>query len=150
MHVNTSVDLNGNVIYAVNPYNPEFADRVAFLQTDDPVNSLTCDRTEFIGRNGTLKNPAAMSRSRLSGKNGAALDPCSAIQVSFEIAARPGTPVNIQAWLRPGYGGCKQSYASFSWIRLCICCIGSSLAILEPYSGCSADRNTGPVNECPG
>ena len=87
MHVNTSVDLSDNVIYAVNPYNPEFADRVGFLQTDDPVNSLTCDRTEFIGRNGTLKNPAALLRSRLSGKNGAALDPCSAIQVCFEIAA---------------------------------------------------------------
>ena len=60
MHVNTSVDLNSSVIYATNPYNPEFADRVAFLQTDDPTNSFTCDRTEFIGRNGTLKNPAAM------------------------------------------------------------------------------------------
>ncbi len=87
MHVNTSVDLNSSVIYAVNPYNPEFADRVAFLQTDDPANSLTCDRTEFIGRNGTLKNPAAMLRSRLSGKNGVALDPCAAIQVSFDLAA---------------------------------------------------------------
>ena len=60
MHVNTSVDLNSSVIYAVNPYNPEFADRVAFLQTDDPTHSLTCDRTEFLGRNGTLKNPAAL------------------------------------------------------------------------------------------
>ena len=86
-YVNTSVDLNGSVIYATNPYNPEFADRVAFLQTDDPTNSVTCDRKEFLGRNGTLKNPASMKRSRLSGKKGVALDPCAAIQVSFEIAA---------------------------------------------------------------
>ncbi len=87
MYVNTSVDLNGSVIYATNPYNPEFADRVAFLQTDDPTNSVTCDRKEFLGRNGTLKNPASMKRSKLSGKKGVALDPCAAIQVSFEIAA---------------------------------------------------------------
>ena len=40
MHVNTSVDLNSSVIYAVNPYNPEFADRVAFLQTDDPIQLI--------------------------------------------------------------------------------------------------------------
>jgi cyclic beta-1,2-glucan synthetase len=87
MHINTSVDLNSSVIYAVNPYNKEFADRIAFLQTDDPTTSFTCDRTEFLGRNGTLKNPASLIRSRLSGKKGVALDPCAAIQVSFEIAA---------------------------------------------------------------
>ncbi|MBN2813112.1 MAG: hypothetical protein JXQ80_03485, partial [Bacteroidales bacterium] len=87
MHLNTTVDLINSTLYAVNPYNQEFTNRVAFLQTDDPVSSLTCDRTEFIGRNGTLKNPAALGRSRLSGKKGVALDPCAVIQVSFEIAA---------------------------------------------------------------
>jgi cyclic beta-1,2-glucan synthetase len=86
MHVNTSVDLNSSMIVAVNPYNLEFANRVAFLHTDDPTQSLTCDRTEFLGRNGILKNPAAMKRSRLSGKNGLALDPCAAIQVFFDLA----------------------------------------------------------------
>jgi cyclic beta-1,2-glucan synthetase len=86
MHVNTNVDFNNSVIYATNPYNREFARRVAFLQTDDASVSVTCDRTEFIGRNGTLKNPDAMLRSRLSGKHGAALDPCAAIQVPFDLA----------------------------------------------------------------
>ncbi len=86
LHVNTSVDFNNSVIFATNPYNREFADRVAFLQTDDTSISVTCDRTEFIGRNGTLKNPDAMLRSRLSGKNGVALDPCAAIQVPFDLA----------------------------------------------------------------
>jgi cellobiose phosphorylase len=86
MHVNTSVDLNNSVIYAVNPYNSEVANRVAFLQTDDKSCFVTCDRTEFIGRNGNLKNPAAMSRSHLSGKKGVALDPCAAIQVPFELS----------------------------------------------------------------
>lgn len=87
MHLNTSADLSGGAIYAVNPYNPEFSGRVAFLHTDGQIKSFTCDRTEFLGRNGTLKNPAALLRSRLSGKKGVALDPCAALQVSFEIAA---------------------------------------------------------------
>ena len=47
--------------------------------------TVSGDRTEFIGRNGTLQSPAAMTRSGLSGKVGAALDPCAAIQVHFEI-----------------------------------------------------------------
>ena len=87
MHVNTDIDLNSSVIYATNPYNSEFANRVSFLQADDPTHSITCDRTEFLGRNGTLKNPAVMKRSRLSGKKGVALDPCAAIQIFFDLAA---------------------------------------------------------------
>ena len=86
MHVNTSVDLNNSVMFAVNNYNREFADRVSFLQTDDTTCSYTCDRTEFIGRNGSLKNPAAMTRPRLSGKRGVSLDPCAAFQVPFDLA----------------------------------------------------------------
>jgi cellobiose phosphorylase len=86
MHVTTIIDPSSGALFARNPYNTEFADRIAFFQTDDAYRTLTCDRTEFIGRNGTLRNPAAMTHSRLSGKAGAALDPCAAIQVSFELA----------------------------------------------------------------
>jgi len=47
---------------------------------------VTGDRTEFLGRNGGLGRPAAMTRARLSGRVGAALDPCGAIQVPFDVA----------------------------------------------------------------
>src|SRR4030095_16806171 len=52
----------------------------------DSNKSFTTDRTEFMGRNGTLQNPEAMSRARLSGKTGAALDPCAVIQTAFSLA----------------------------------------------------------------
>src|SRR6185295_9914045 len=64
----------------------EFETRVAFFDTDDAVRTFTTDRSEFIGRNGTVANPDAMNRARLSGKRGAALDPCAAIQVIFDLA----------------------------------------------------------------
>ena len=86
MHITTSIDPDNGALYARNPYNTEFAERIAFFQTDEIYHTLSCDRTEFIGRNGTLKNPAAMANSRLSGKAGSALDPCAAIQVSFELS----------------------------------------------------------------
>jgi cellobiose phosphorylase len=86
MHMITEVDLNSGALFARNPYNTEFADRVAFFDVDDAARTVSADRTEFLGRNGTLRSPAAMTRSRLSGKVGAALDPCAAVQVPFELA----------------------------------------------------------------
>src|SRR5206468_9658782 len=62
-----------------------FAERIAFLDVDDATRTLTGDRTEFIGRNGSLRRPAAMLRGRLSGRVGAAMDPCAALQVPFDL-----------------------------------------------------------------
>jgi cellobiose phosphorylase len=86
MHVVTEVNPDTGALFARNPYNTEFAGRVAFFDVDDVARTVSCDRTEFLGRNGTLRSPAAMARARLSGKAGAALDPCAAIQVPFELA----------------------------------------------------------------
>ncbi len=86
MNVITELDPSTGALYAHNPFNTDFAGRTAFFDVDDETRSISCDRTEFIGRNGTLMNPAAMTRMRLSGKVGAALDPCAAIQVPIELA----------------------------------------------------------------
>jgi cellobiose phosphorylase len=86
MHVTTEIDAGTGALYARNPYNSEFPDWVGFFDVDEPIRTVSGDRTEFLGRNGTLSAPAAMHRTRLSGKVGAALDPCAAIQVAFDLA----------------------------------------------------------------
>ncbi|MCM2329603.1 MAG: cyclic beta 1-2 glucan synthetase, partial [Lysobacter sp.] len=86
MHVITELEGKGGAILARNAYNTEFPERVAFLDVDGAARSASGDRTEFLGRNGTLRDPAAMARVRLSGKVGVALDPCAALQVAFELA----------------------------------------------------------------
>ncbi len=86
MHVTTEIAAGSGALHARNPYNPEFSDRVAFFDVDSPTRNVTGDRAEFIGRNRSLQNPAAMQRARLSGKVGAGLDPCAAIQVGFDLA----------------------------------------------------------------
>ena len=85
-HIITEIDAASGALFARNPYNSEFAGRVAFFDVDDLSRTLSGDRTEFLGRNGALANPDALTRSRLSGRLGAALDPCGAIQVPFELA----------------------------------------------------------------
>jgi len=85
MHVVTELDPYSGALFARNPFHAEFGDWVAFFDVDEPERTLTGDRLEFIGRNGNLAHPAAMQRSRLSGRVGAAMDPCGAIQIAFEL-----------------------------------------------------------------
>ncbi len=85
LHVQTEVDIKSGALLARNFYNTDFPDRIVFLDVNDSTRSFTGDRKEFIGRNGGLARPAALERARLSGRVGAGLDPCGAIQVSFNL-----------------------------------------------------------------
>mgnify|MGYP000461382858 CR=1 FL=1 len=86
MHVVSEIDPNTGALFARNVYNREFAGKTVFASVSDRARTLTASRTEFLGRNGSLADPAALRRTHLSGKLGASLDPCAALQVPFELA----------------------------------------------------------------
>ncbi|MEX2214195.1 MAG: glucoamylase family protein [Phycisphaeraceae bacterium] len=85
LHVVTEVDSASGAMFTRNPYNPDFGDRVVFAGCSESECTITADRTEFLGRNGSPANPAAMRRVRLSGRVGAGLDPCSAMQTHVPL-----------------------------------------------------------------
>ncbi len=83
----TERDATTGAIFATNAWNTDFPDRVAFADLGGAVTHWTGDRTEFIGRDGTLEYPAALhADGSLSGRLGAGLDPCGAQQVTIELA----------------------------------------------------------------
>jgi cellobiose phosphorylase len=86
MHTITETDPITGAIFARNAYGRESANRVVFVSVSETDNTLTGSRNEFIGRNGSLNKPAAMSRKRLSGKTGAGIDPCAALQSHITLA----------------------------------------------------------------
>ena len=85
LHVRTEVDPKTGALLARNPYNIDFSERIAFVDVSDPSRTLAGDRAGFIGRNGRMSKPAALGRARLSGKVGAGLDPCGAVQVALDL-----------------------------------------------------------------
>jgi cyclic beta-1,2-glucan synthetase len=77
---------NKHALLASNRYNTEFGKRVAFLAANKKPHNVTADRTEFLGRMGSLQAPAALGRIGLASRVNAGLDPCAAIQLHVDLA----------------------------------------------------------------
>ncbi|HKM97009.1 MAG TPA: cyclic beta 1-2 glucan synthetase, partial [Buttiauxella sp.] len=82
MHVVTRASSTrlGCGVLANNFYSSNGSERTAFFAVTGVHCSVTGDRREFLGRNGSQSDPAAMKLRTLSDKTGAGLDPCGAVQ----------------------------------------------------------------------
>lgn len=93
LHVATKWDLKSLSLFARNVYHPDFRDRVTFASSSPAPTSYTGDRSGFIGRNRSLRDPLAMEGTRLSGVARPGLDPCAAVQTVLEL--EPGQQVEV-------------------------------------------------------
>jgi cyclic beta-1,2-glucan synthetase len=90
----TSQDPVSHALFARSPASGSYATQVAFSDMAGQHAGWTCDRTEFLGRNGTIANPAALApKTTLSGHAGAGLDACAALQRT--VVLRPGASVEV-------------------------------------------------------
>jgi cyclic beta-1,2-glucan synthetase len=85
MQVITEIDPDSGALLARNPFHPDFSSCAAFVDVSLRPRTCTGDRTEFLGRNGSLAAPAALARVGLSGRIGPGLDPCAAVQAPFSL-----------------------------------------------------------------
>ncbi|MBX6313467.1 MAG: glycosyl transferase family 36, partial [Isosphaeraceae bacterium] len=133
MHVVTEIDPETGALLARNAFRTDFAGRVTFVDVDRRPRTLTADRIEFLGRHGSVDAPAALGRVELSGRVGAALAPCAAIQAKFDLAPGESTEITFllgeaeglddahRLWRRyrePGRAAAALEEAKGSWERL--------------------------------
>ncbi len=85
LNVRTWIDEESGALLANNPFATDFAEQVAFVDVNVRPRTLTGDRTEFLGRNGSVEAPAALGHAELSGHVGPGLDPCAAVQTTMEL-----------------------------------------------------------------
>ncbi|MBC7372253.1 MAG: phosphorylase, partial [Bdellovibrionaceae bacterium] len=94
----TELDEISNSLFASNPRSDEYGSKISFVAFRDGMDSFTCDRTEFIGRNGTLEAPGSLYNPNGFGKvTGAGADPCAAMQKSIELD--PGETAEVVLFL---------------------------------------------------
>jgi len=86
-------------MFARNPFSPFPKSRAFFTATGD-VRSWVADRAEFFGRMGSRAQPSALSAASLSGRSGAGLDPCAALEV--DLTLEPGAQVSVAFVLGSG------------------------------------------------
>ncbi|MEI9931904.1 MAG: hypothetical protein WDM89_15545 [Rhizomicrobium sp.] len=90
----TEVDTQTGAIFAHNPWHEQFGERVAFCDLGGKQTAWTCDRTEFLGRDGALDAPRALAPGAiLSNKSGAGLDPCGVLQTPVRLTATGSTEI---------------------------------------------------------
>ncbi|MEO8028359.1 MAG: hypothetical protein ABI823_17890, partial [Bryobacteraceae bacterium] len=88
LHVRTEWDAIGGAIVARNSWNSAYGDRVAFAASRPRASSYSGDRGTFLGKSGSVADPAALHREHLDNRAGAGLDPASVLQV--ELSLEPG------------------------------------------------------------
>jgi len=78
-------DPDNNALLASNNFNSDFGGRVAFLAANKKAHGVTASRTEFLGRMGSMRAPAALGRIGLDSAVNAGLDPCAVIQLHVDL-----------------------------------------------------------------
>ena len=97
----TAIDAATGALLARNSWNASYPTRVAFMDLCGRQQSWTADRREFLGRHGSLAEPAALLHGRaLSTRVGGGLDPCGALQTQERL--RPGEFVQLVFLLGEG------------------------------------------------
>lgn len=100
-HLVTSIDHESGALVVENPWSTQFSDQSILIDLAGEQRSWTGDREEFLGLQGTTAAAAAVHRTEpLSGRVGARLDPCAALQLT--VTLDPGETREFRVLLAAG------------------------------------------------
>ena len=93
LHVQTAWDAESSSVLARSFWSGAEAGASAFLTSIPEPASHSGDRSQFLGRNGSMASPAALAHAKLDDRTGAELDAAAAVQVKVSID--PGSEIEV-------------------------------------------------------
>jgi cellobiose phosphorylase len=93
LQVVCAYDAEAGAVLARSAWAGAFAPGIAFAGVGARPHTVTANRTEFLGRNGSPASPAALRRVALSGTVEPLLDPCAAVMTDITLA--PGQTAEV-------------------------------------------------------
>jgi cellobiose phosphorylase len=127
--VHTRFDRERGTLFATNYFDPHFTGWTAFHAISEPVIAYTAGRRDFIGRNRSVADPAALLDSgNLSGITGAGHDPCAALQCAIELAPGQTREIAIVLGASATAGGAADLAAGYQDVRRVRAAIGETVA----------------------
>jgi cyclic beta-1,2-glucan synthetase len=94
-NVVTAWDLESRSLFASNSFSADYTNLIAFAACSINVQSFTGDRTEILGRNGSMADPAGLRSRDLSDRCGAGLDPCAGLQLQVTLEPNESTEMTF-------------------------------------------------------
>jgi cyclic beta-1,2-glucan synthetase len=85
IHIQSSRDEESGALLARQYWNESSRGHWAFAASHPKASSWSCDRGQFLGRDGSRSNPAALDHVRLDNRVGTGADPCAAQQISVSL-----------------------------------------------------------------
>jgi len=92
----TEIEPKTAALLARNPWGTDLSSRIAFMDMAGRQRACTADRAEFLGRHGSLAEPAALLQANpLSNRAGGGMDPCGAMQTAFTLPPGEATELTF-------------------------------------------------------
>jgi cyclic beta-1,2-glucan synthetase len=108
----TSRDEETGALLVRNPWSTQFADQVVFADLAGAQTSMSGDRHEILGAQGTLDAPRSVLESGpLSDLTGAGLDPCAALRTTLTLEPGETRDVRVLFGAAPNLAGVRDLVA---------------------------------------
>jgi cyclic beta-1,2-glucan synthetase len=93
IHIQTSRDQESGALLARQYWSGAWRGHWAFSACSPKAISWSCDRVQFLGRDGSRSNPAGLGRARLDNRFGTGIDACAAQQIGITLERGQQTEV---------------------------------------------------------